>query len=173
MKKVLIVVVCLTLVLTLVFTLGALGKKPGKPEYQVTLTGKGVKGDIQLGVQGRFLCSSPINRPIELTLSEIFRTSISGVDYSGKCDGLYLDLSKKKVEITMQYFFNDDNGEKVQLNVYGGDLVEGEWLSEEEEGFTIVFDDSDNAVILSTKGKRGPLWGPGSVNITVVCVPQE
>ena len=44
MKKVLIVAVCLALVLTLAFTLGALGKKPdkppGKPGYVYVLTFK-------------------------------------------------------------------------------------------------------------------------------------
>jgi len=43
-KKVLIVAVCLALVLTLAFTLGALGKKPdkppGKPGYVYVLTFK-------------------------------------------------------------------------------------------------------------------------------------
>ena len=181
MKKVLIVSVCLALVLTLAFTLGALGKKPpdkpekpGKLEYVYELTFKKVKGlDVtgtvkHCGTQGRFISSSNIDRPT-LTLSKTFKTLSE--DYSGEHDGQYLDLSEHKGEITMQFFFFY-NGEKVQLNVYGGYVLEGEkeWLSKE---FTIVFDDSDNAVILPTKGKRDPLWGPGSVNIIVVCGPQE
>jgi len=53
-KKVLIVAVCLALVLTLAFTLGALGKKPdkppGKPGYVYVLTFKeelDVTGTVQ------------------------------------------------------------------------------------------------------------------------------
>jgi len=173
-KKVLIVAVCLALVLTLAFTLGALGKKPdkppGKPGYVYVLTFKeelDVTGTVyQCGAKGGFISSSNILRP-ELCLSGKFD------GYSG-CklypDGLYLDLSEHKGEITMQYFFNDQEGEKVQLNVYGGDVDESyedrEWLS---SNFKIIFDDAD-AEILPTKGKgKKDPDRYENVNITIVC----
>jgi len=70
----------------------------------------------------------------------------------------------------MQYFFNDQEGEKVQLNVYGGDVDESyedrEWLS---SNFKIIFDDAD-AEILPTKGKgKKDPDRYENVNITIVC----
>ncbi len=177
MKKVLLVAVCLALVLTLAFTLGALGKKPDKPEYvnyKVTFKEdvEDVAGEeIQLGVQGRFLCSSYAAN-IELKLGVKFEGDTDeDIDYDGPQYGLYLDLSKQRGKITMQFFFPDpDTGDKVQLNVYDGEVDKSygdkEWLS---SNFKIIFDSAD-AEILPTKRKRDPLWGPGSVNITVVCV---
>lgn len=184
MKKVLIVAVCLALVLTLAFTLGALGKKPDKPDkpgkpeyvnYKLTFKqGLDVTGEVeQCGAGGGFISSSNDEdfRP-NLCLGKKFG------DYkicTEKPDGRYLDLGEHKGEISMQFFFlfkDPETGEKekIQLNVEGGYVVEdykdGEWLSEE---FKIVFDDLDNAVILPTKGKRDPLWGPESVSITIVC----
>jgi hypothetical protein len=174
-KKVLIIAVCLALVLTLAFTLGASGKKPGKPEhfiYELKFkNGLDVTGTVKHCVtQGRFISSSSIDidRPT-LTLGKTF-SPYNGT-YVGGVDGQYLDLSEHKGEITMQFFFFY-NGEKVQLNVYGdgNELVGGEvvWLS---SSFTIEFVD-DPAEILPTKGKPVPVWGPGNVNITVECVPQ-
>jgi len=188
-KKVLIVAVCLALALTLAFILGALGEKPDKPEkpgkpehviYELTFEkGLDVTGTKespvveQCSVQGGFISSSNYEelRP-NLCLGEIFG------DYkicTEKYDGRYLDLSEHKGEISMQFFFlfedlvTEEKGE-IQLNVEGGYIDEvygdGEWLSEK---FKIVFDDLDNAVILPTKGKRDPLWGPGNVSITIVC----
>lgn len=179
MKKVLIVAVFLALVLTLAFTLGgASGKKPekppGKPEYvnyDVTLEGD-VTGIVeQCGAQGGFISSSN---------DEYFRPNLCLV---GKklfgiyniCTetpyGRYLDLSKHKDEITMQFFFIDiDNtGEKVQLNVYGdGDELVGEWLS---PSFSIEFV-GDSAEITPAKGKRVPLW-EGNVNFTIDCQEEQ
>ena len=180
MKKVLIVAVCLALVLTLVFTLGALGKKPdkppGKPEhfiYELTFTGdvftnKKTGTVEQCGAQGGFISSSSEDgyRPTLTLDSDKFGK------YGGKHDGQYLDLSEHKGEITMQFFFLfEDPGtkkkEKVQLNVYGdgekGEL-DGDWLS---SSFTIKFV-GDPAEILPTKGKRIPRWD-GPVNITIRC----
>ena len=184
MKKVLIVAVCLAMVLTLAFTLGASGGKPGKPDkpgkpvyvnYDVTFLeaneGKDmdVTGTVHLGVQGRFICSSPIDRPT-LTLSDIFEKSISGEDYSGECDGLYLDLSEHKGVITMQFFFFDQNDEKVQLNVYYGyvdsDDEDSKWLSSK---FKIIFYDTD-AKITPTEGKKFPPLWYGHLDITIECL---
>jgi len=181
-KKVLIAAVCLALVLTLAFTLGALGKKPpdkpdkpGKPEYVYKLTfAKNVTGEVeQCGVQGGFISSSN-DKALRPNLCLVGKKLFGDYAICTEIpDGRYLDLSEHGGEITMQFFFIDiDNtGEKVQLNVYGGYVFEGEkeWLSEK---FTIVFKNAD-AEILPTKGKRDPLWGPGSVTITVVCAPQE
>ena len=176
MKKILIVAVCLALVLTLAFTLGALGKKPdkppGKPEYvnyELTFEGPYVTGTVyQCGVQGGFISSSNIDeyRPTLTLNPDTFGK------YGGEHDGQYLDLREHEGDITMQFFFFDQNDEKVQLNVYYGYVFEGEdwWLSEE---FTIVFYDTD-AKITPTKGKKfPPLWYYGHVNITIECVPQE
>ena len=172
MKKVLIIAVCLALVLTLVFTLGALGKKPeekpGKPKYVYKLTfTENVTGEVeQCGAQGGFISSSSIDRPTLTLKRKTFGHYYGGTYVGGEDGGLYLDLSKHKDEIRMQYFFIAKDGKKVQLNVYGGKLV-GEWLS---EWFTIVFNDPD-AVILPTRGKRDPLWVPEpeeNVNIQVV-----
>jgi len=170
-KKVLIVAVCFALVLTLAFTLGALGKKPdkpSKPEYVIYFT-EDVDGEVyQCGVQGGFISSSNDEdfRPnLCLVGKKLF--GVYNICTSSPY-GRYLDLSEHKGEITMQFFFIDiDNtGEKVQLNVYGGKLVEGEgeWLS---SSFTIKFV-GDPAVILPTKGKRDPHWD-GTVNITIHC----
>lgn len=172
MKKVLIVAVCLALVLTLAFTLGALGKKPekppGKPIYELTFAGD-VYGTVeQCGAQGRFISSSNIDRPT-LTLSETFKTLSE--DYSGEHDGLYLDLSEQKGEITMQFFFIDPaTGEKIQLNVYRGyvdpEYGDSEWLS---TNFKIIFDGAE-AKITPTKGKKfPPLWYYRHMDITIHC----
>jgi len=181
-KKILIVAVCLALVLTLAFTLGALGKKPDKPEkppgkpehfiYELTF-----KGDVtgtedspvveQCSAQGGFISSSN---------DEDFRPNLCLVgkkfdDYeicTEKPHGRYLDLTEHKGEITMQFFFIDQNDEKVQLTVYGNgdELVDnGEWLS---SSFLIEFV-GDPAEITPTKGKRDPLWGPEPVYITIEC----
>jgi len=178
-KKVLIVAVCLALVLTLAFTLGALGKKPekppGKPEYVYQLTfeeGLDVTDTVyQCGIQGGFISSSNNEdfRP-SLCLGEIFG------DYkicTTPPDGRYLDLSEHKGEITMQFFFLFEDPitkekEKIQLNVYGGYVLEGEkeWLSKE---FTIVFDGAE-AKITPTKGKKFPPLWYGHVDITIECL---
>jgi len=190
-KKVLIVAVCLALVLTLAFTLGALSKKPDKPEkppgkpehfiYELTfkkgldVTGTNDSPVEQCSAQGGFISSSNNEdfRP-NLCLGEKFDDyEICTVPH----DGRYLDLSKHKGKITMQFFFlfkDPDTGKKkkVQLNVYGDgdeDELVGEWLSKK---FTIVFD-GDYAEIIPTKGKRDPLWGPEPVNITIECLGVE
>ena len=175
MKKVLIVAVCLALVLTLAFTLGALGgkpdkpDKPGKPEYvyELTFEGPDVTGIVyQCGVQGRFICSSPINRPITLTLE----TSGEFDVYTGTQYGQYLDLSEHKGVITMQFFFFDQNDEKVQLNVYYGyvdpDYEDSKWLSSK---FKIIFYDTD-AKITPTEGKKFPPLWYGHLDITIECL---
>ena len=181
MKKVLIVAVCLALVLTLAFTLGALGKKPekppGKPEYVYELTfekGKGldVTGIVeQCGAQGRFISSSNIYefRP-NLCLGKKFDDYKICTEIP---DGRYLDLSEHNGEITMQFFFlfkdpETEEKEKIRLNVNGGyvdpDYADGEWLSSE---FRIIFDGA-YAVIAPTKGKVKILWDSENVNIQVV-----
>jgi len=182
-KKVLIVAVCLALVLTLVFTLGALGKKPpgkpekppGKPEYVYELTfkkGLDVTGIVeQCGTGGGFISSSN---------EEDFRPNLclgKKFDYYQICtekyDGRYLDLCEHKDEISMQFFFlfkDPETGkkEKIRLNVDGGyvdpDYADGEWLSSE---FRIIFDGA-YAVIAPTKGKVKILWDSENVNIQIV-----
>lgn len=124
-----------------------------------------VKGTVeQCSARQRFISSSSIDeyRPT-LTLSKTFKTLKE--DYSGEHDGLYLDLNEHNGDITMQFFFIDKEGEKVQLNVYGGKLY-GKWLSTD---FKIIFNDAD-AKITPTKGKKFPPLWYGEVDITIECL---
>lgn len=171
MKKVLIVAVCLALVLTLAFTLGALGKKPekppGKPEYvyKLTFEGPDVTGTVHhCGTQGRSISSSRDEefRPnlcLDLEDEEFGDYNIcTSAPY-----GRYLDLNEDNGKITMQFFFFY-KGEKVQLTVYRGKL-DGEWLS---TNFKIIFNGAE-AKITPTKGKKFPPLWHGYLDITIEC----
>ncbi len=170
MKKVLIVVVCLALVLTLAFTLGALGKKPdkplGKPEYvnyDVTLTGD-VSGDIPC--TGKNGVSTYI-KPVPLELTDTFET---GEFDPSEIEGVYFELweNKNKGTITMGYWFwypDKATGEKLML-IAKGDAPHDR-LSLEDE-FTVKF-----TATASITGKGNWQVCSENVDITVVCVPQE
>lgn len=167
MKKVLIVAVCLALVLTLVFTLGALGKKPdkpGKPEYVnyvVTLTGD-VSGTIQCTSRKGLV--DTYEKPVPLKLkTNTFRTEEFN---PSTIYGVYFQLTEHQGTITMGYWFwfpDKATGEKLMLEVEGG--TSDGWLS--LEGFTVEF---TNATARITGKGNWEVWS-GYVNITVVCEP--
>ena len=176
MKKVMIVAVCLALVLTLVFTLGALGKKPppgkpekpGKPEYvnyDVTITGTDVWTDLEpLPCTGQHGVSTYL-KPVPLHLN----TKKFGLLSYDSESGVYFELweNKNKGTITMGYWFwypDKATGEKLMLIVKGA-VMGGTWLSLEDKfivGFTA-------AASITRTGNR-VVWS-GDVDITVECVP--
>ena len=172
MKKVLIVAVCLTLVLTLVFTLGALGKKPdklGKPEYvnyDVTITGTDVWTNLgPLPCTGKHGVST-YRKPVQLEL----HTVKFGLPLYSSESGVYFELweNKNKGTITMGYWFwypDKDTGEKLML-ITKGDAPH-DWLSLEDK-FTVEF----TATASITRTGNRVVWF-GDVNITVVCAPQQ
>ena len=175
MKKVLIVAVCLALVLTLAFTLGALGKKPdkppGKPEYvnyDVKLTGD-VSGEIPCsGKQGVSTYTKPV--PLKLK-TNTFKTE--EFDPS-TIYGVYFQLweHKNKGTITMGYWFwypDKTTGEKLMLEVEGGKSKN--WLSL-DEAFTVEFTGAPARI---TRTGNRVVWpengGYGIVSIIVTCKP--
>jgi len=125
--------------------------------YTLDFLGKDVRGEAeQCGSRRRFISSHNINLCLA---AKFYGKKVCPV-------GQYLDLTENKGVITMQFFFKDEDDKKVQLNVYGGELVagKGEWLS---SSFTIEFL-GDPAEILPTKRKRIPIW-EGNVDITILC----
>jgi len=181
-KKVLIVAVCLTLVLTLAFTLGASGKKPtdkpdkpGKPvyvNYDVTLKGDVFTKEVSFipctGKQG----VSTYEKPVPLKLTNTFNTD--EFDPS-TIYGVYFQLweNKNKGTITMGYWFwypDKETGEKLMLEVEGE--APHDWLSLESEGFIVDF--TNKTARITRTGNR-VVWPEngedGTVSIVVTCMP--
>lgn len=179
MKKVLIVAVCLALVLTLAFTLGASsGKKPekpppGKPEhviYKLTFEeGLDVTGTIEECVSRKGLVDT-YEKPVPLELN----TEKFGLPEYNPESGVYFQLTEHKGTITMGYWFwypDKVTGEKLMLEVEGE--TPDDWLSLEEE-FTVEFTDATARITGKANRVIWPENGEvGTVSIVVTCTPQQ
>ena len=179
MKKLVIALICVVLLAAL--TIPSIYSASKWPSYTLEFLGQDVTGTSEKPVVE--LCGAN-KRFISSNSNEDFRPNLclyltdGFVDYEDYeiCTfppfGRYLDLTKHKNAISMQFFFIDENDKKVQLNVYGGTVLEGEgeeeWLS---QSFTIIFDGAD-AELIPTKGKRVPLW-EGNVNFTIDCQEEQ
>ncbi len=168
MKKLVIALVCVGLLVALTIPTIYSASKWGT--YTLTLSGDvEVEAVLEQCKASKRCISSGYISDLRLWLNP--DSDKFGDKYGDWHDAEGIVLSENKDgEITMQFFFFDQKGKKVVLEVEGGDVIPGEWLS---DNFTILFDDPD-AVITSAKGKK-ILWEPenGGVNITIECTKEE